>query len=209
MGGLTEGVASNLTVVVSNATCLLNAWIDFNGDGDWNDAGEQIATNLSETVGSHSVSVTPPAASTQATTYARFRCSTQTGLTPTGAAADGEVEDYALTIAAGSAANDWGDAPDAGTGTEHGELSDGGAADNGAHHVMNSTVYLGACVDSDNGTLQNGAATADDGNTGATPYGTCATANDDEDGVTIPTLLAGQTALLGVSKTHPLRALVS
>ncbi len=143
---LTEQSASNLTVAVSNAACVLNAWIDFNGDGDWNDAGEQIASNVAMIIGNNTLSVTPPAASTQATTYARFRCSTQSSLGVTGVAADGEVEDYAVTIAAGPAANDWGDAPDTGAGVGPGNYQTQGS-DNGAHHVMNANVYLGACVD--------------------------------------------------------------
>ena len=82
--------------------------------------------------GHNTVPVTPPAAATQATTYARFRCSTQAGLGITGAAADGEVEDYTLSILAGSASNDWGDAPDTGTGTGTGNYQTVGT-DNGAH----------------------------------------------------------------------------
>jgi hypothetical protein len=28
--------------VVANAPCTLSAWIDFNANGDWSDAGEDI-----------------------------------------------------------------------------------------------------------------------------------------------------------------------
>ncbi|MCB9129702.1 MAG: hypothetical protein H6647_02075 [Anaerolineales bacterium] len=203
---LTEQQLSNLTVTVSNAACLLNAWIDFNGDGDWNDTGEQIATNLAMAIGSNNVPVTPPAASTQATTFARFRCSTQSGLGTTGAAPDGEVEDYTVSILAGNTTNDWGDAPDTGAGTSTGNYQTQGS-DNGAHHVMNSNVYLGACVDSEANGQPNAAATGDDTGAasgfGATTYGSCAVANDDEDGMTIPTLLAGQTAQLVASRLAP------
>jgi hypothetical protein len=197
---LTEGSASNLTINVSNAACVLNAWIDFNGDGDWNDAGEQVATNAAMAIGANTLAVTPPAASTQATTFARFRCSTQSGLGTTGAAADGEVEDYTLTIAAGPAPNDWGDAPDTGAGTGAGNYQTQGS-DNGAHHVMNANVYLGACVDAEANGQQSVGATGDDTNATTPRHGTCASGNDDEDGVTIPTLLAGQTAQVAVSRT--------
>ncbi len=196
---LTEGVASNITVVVSNVACVLNAWIDFNGDGDWNDAGEQVATNLPRNTGSSNFSVTPPAASTQATTFARFRCSTQSGLGTTGAAADGEVEDYPVTINAGTQPNDWGDAPDTGAGTGAGNYQTNGS-DNGAHHVIAAGVYLGQCVDAETNGQPNAGATGDDTAAGAAT-GTCAQAGDDEDGVTIPTLLAGQTAQVTVSRT--------
>ena len=43
-----------------------------------------------------------PAGATLGVTYARFRLSTAGGLTPTGAAADGEVEDFRVTLATGS-----------------------------------------------------------------------------------------------------------
>jgi hypothetical protein len=200
---LVEGVTANLTVNVSQAACLLNAWIDYNGDGDWNDAGEQVATNLPMGLGPNPVPVTPPVASTQATTYARFRCSVQPGLGPTGAAPDGEVEDYPVIIEAGAAPNDWGDAPDTGPGTGVGNYQTLGL-DNGAHHVMNPNVYLGACVDNEiDGQPTVGAVGDDAGPALTTTYGACAIPNDDEDGVTIPTLLAGQVAQLQVSRTAP------
>ena len=196
---LTEGQSATIGVAVSNAPCVLNAWIDYNGNGNWNDAGEQIATNLPRTVGSTSFSITPPAAATQAPTYARFRCSTQTGLGATGAAADGEVEDYVVSILSSADANDWGDAPDTGSGTGAGNYQTLGT-DNGAHHLIVAGVYLGACVDAEVNGQPNSAATGDD-LAGGTATGACAVAGDDEDGVTIPTLLAGQTSLLAVSRT--------
>ncbi|WP_158520982.1 choice-of-anchor Q domain-containing protein [Fuerstiella marisgermanici] len=82
----------------------LDAWIDFNRDGDWNDPGEQILTNynLGTVNGLQSVSFAIPqdagANVQEGTTYARFRLSTAGSLSVTGAAADGEVEDHAVTI---------------------------------------------------------------------------------------------------------------
>lgn len=86
----------------------LQTWIDWNGDGDFADAGEQIAKNAVDnagidtdaTAGVITFNVTPPATAKAGTTYARFRWSTQSNLTTTAAANDGEVEDYAVTIAA-------------------------------------------------------------------------------------------------------------
>ena len=154
---------ANLTVNVSQAVCKLNAWIDFNGDGDWNDAGEQVAIRPEPGPRANTVPVTPPAAATQATTYARFRCSTQAGLGTTGAAADGEVEDYTLSILAGSASNDWGDAPDSGTGTGTGNYQTVGT-NNGAHHLMVANIFLGACVDAEANGQPIAGATGDDNN---------------------------------------------
>lgn len=83
---------------------LLDAWIDWNQDGDWLDAGEQILTsyNLGTDAGVQAVSFTIPQDLGPnvkvGTTYARFRLSSSGNLAPTGLANDGEVEDHALTI---------------------------------------------------------------------------------------------------------------
>lgn len=84
---------------------FLNAWIDWNGDGDFADVGEQIATNtvvfgVSQVV---NVNVTVPAnAITSQPTFARFRLGPP-GAVPTGAAEYGEVEDYQIQIIVPSA----------------------------------------------------------------------------------------------------------
>lgn len=84
--------------VTASATGLLNAWVDFNADGDWNDAGEQVFTDTALTAGSNSLQFAVPLDAELGTTFARFRCDSVGGLSPTGLAADGEVEDYALTL---------------------------------------------------------------------------------------------------------------
>src|SRR5205085_5486137 len=78
----------------------LDAWIDFNRDGDWNDAGEQIAASLDlgTTAGPHVLNFVVPAGTTIGTTYARFRLSAGGGLAPTGPANNGEVEDHAVAL---------------------------------------------------------------------------------------------------------------
>jgi large repetitive protein len=80
--------------------CVLNAWVDWNSNGIFGDSpGEQIATNLSVPSGSPFVlNAAVPAGAVAGTTYARFRCSTATGLGPTGPAPNGEVEDYVVVI---------------------------------------------------------------------------------------------------------------
>jgi len=88
------------TVEVDASVCgQLDAWIDFNGDGDWADAGEQIFANKSLNAGVNRLTFNVPAnAAAGVKTYARFRFSTAGGLSYTGQAADGEVEDYAVNI---------------------------------------------------------------------------------------------------------------
>ncbi|MHC4206378.1 MAG: choice-of-anchor D domain-containing protein, partial [Planctomycetota bacterium] len=95
---LIAGETATLTVTAS-APGLLNAWLDFNSNGTWADAGEQIFTDLALTAGSNALSFTVPMTATPTTlTYARFRFDTTGGLSFTGPAPDGEVEDYAVEI---------------------------------------------------------------------------------------------------------------
>ena len=95
---LTIAVTSNF----STAAGLLDAWVDFNADGDWADAGEQILTSFALSANSEDVGIVVPAGATLGNTFARFRLSTAGGLAPTGLAADGEVEDYQVTIVPGT-----------------------------------------------------------------------------------------------------------
>ncbi len=77
----------------------LDAWIDFNSDGDWNDSGEQIFASQALTAGVNSLSFSVPAsAAATSQTFARFRFSSAGGLSDTGLCVDGEVEDYEVAI---------------------------------------------------------------------------------------------------------------
>lgn len=104
VGGLLPGdnaqVAVNVvrTGLAPNVTTYLNGWIDFNRDGDWNDAGEQVFTNTAVVAGANSLNISVPVGATPGASFARFRLSTQQNLAPTGAAVDGEVEDYQVDI---------------------------------------------------------------------------------------------------------------
>ena len=93
----TSDTTARLQINVSEAG-LLNAWIDFNQDGDWDDAGEQIATNLSVVAGTQFVTYTLPGGAATGSTVGRFRVSTQANLDSTGAAIDGEVEDHLIDV---------------------------------------------------------------------------------------------------------------
>jgi hypothetical protein len=101
---ITTNVAttSSFSVTASQAG-KLDGWIDFNNDGDWSDAGEQIFNSVDVVAGENLLSFTIPAGATSGSTGARFRLSSAGGLAPTGAAADGEVEDYIAEIVSGSA----------------------------------------------------------------------------------------------------------
>ncbi|GEM_PF-1433979 len=97
---IAAGANATVDVVVNGATGLLNAWMDFNADGDWDDGGEQIFTDEALVVGSNSgLDFAVPATAVSGETFARFRLDTVGGLAPTGLAGDGEVEDYKVAIA--------------------------------------------------------------------------------------------------------------
>ena len=89
-------VSAPVTVNVQGSAGLLDGWIDFNGDGSWGGPGEQIFASHPVTLGDNNLTFELPSWATQRTTYARFRLSSSGGLGPTGPAADGEIEDYAV-----------------------------------------------------------------------------------------------------------------
>ncbi|MDH7487797.1 MAG: GEVED domain-containing protein, partial [Anaerolineae bacterium] len=94
---LTPGTLAGVDVTAS-APGVLNAWMDFNGDGDWADAGEQIFVDVSLGAGLNSLTFPVPPGAIPGTTFCRFRFSTVSGLSFDGLAPDGEVEDYMVTI---------------------------------------------------------------------------------------------------------------
>jgi hypothetical protein len=85
--------------VTASAAGLVDAWIDFDGDGSWSQSGDQILKSQHVTSGSNVLSVSVPAsAPLNVATFARFRLSRTTGLGPDGPAQAGEVEDYHVFI---------------------------------------------------------------------------------------------------------------
>ena len=106
---LTQGQPGSITASVSGIAGILQGWIDWNGDGDFADAGEQVVTNLLDNqtgdadpaTGKIRIDFTVPTNAITTRTFARFRWSTQTGLPATTITArDGEVEDYPVTVIA-------------------------------------------------------------------------------------------------------------
>ncbi len=99
------GETANVNVQNAPSGAKLDAWIDFNGDGSWGGPGEQIAHSVAVVNGDNTIKFDVPSWSQPGTTFARFRLSTSGGLGIGGAAADGEVEDDAVTISPPVAAN--------------------------------------------------------------------------------------------------------
>ena len=102
---------ASVTVNVQNAGggAKLDAWIDFNGDGSWGGAGEQIAESVTVNNGNNTIEFDVPSWAEDGATYARFRLSAAGDLGPSGLAADGEVEDYQVQIAAPGGIGFFGD----------------------------------------------------------------------------------------------------
>ena len=101
---LSLGRTTTIDVAVNEVNTgdgYLQAWIDFDGDGDFTGAQEQIALNLQDNDGNGSIEipVTVPSNTTANLTYGRFRWSTMQNLDSTTASMDGEVEDYAVRAA--------------------------------------------------------------------------------------------------------------
>jgi PKD repeat protein len=94
---LIKGQSADVTVTASD-TGYLDAWMDFNADGDWADAGEQIFTSESLSAGSNGLTFDVPFSAQSGDTFARFRFSSAGGLSYDGLADDGEVEDYMVAI---------------------------------------------------------------------------------------------------------------
>jgi PKD repeat protein len=114
---LAQGTAYTLTItpaIVNNtqSTAYTNdeiaAWIDFNNDFDFNDAGEQVAYVLVATGWTNTFNVTIPLASYTGAVRMRVRISYQPdgAITPCGAASYGETEDYTINITSGAGLND-------------------------------------------------------------------------------------------------------
>jgi hypothetical protein len=100
---LVAGQPATVTVSVTNTTgqaATLYGFIDFNGDGNFDDAEERVTVTVpNNTVGVVNLRFNVPAtADTTQALGARFRLSTAPDLGPDGPAPDGEVEDYLTAI---------------------------------------------------------------------------------------------------------------
>lgn len=170
------GAGAVVRATVTNNTgtaAMLCGFIDFDGNGVLNDAGEtaQVAVPNGSTNAPLSLNFGTVPASAATSTYARFRLSTAVGCAVNGTVVDGEVEDYAVQ----TVRSDLGDLPDSGAGIGAGNYETLNSS-GGAVHTIVTGLFMGADVDSE-GDGQPGAAANGDDATGAI---------DDEDGVSFP-----------------------
>jgi hypothetical protein len=182
---LVAGNSVDVEVVASGA-CTLYAWVDFGIDGDWDTAGDDVFPGgVALAPGTNQLSFAVPLDARAGNSYARFRCTTDDGVSYHRLASDGEVEDYMVFIGQPGEAMDWGDAP----APTYPSLN----ADGGASHVLGGRAFLGSSVDAEPDGQPTSAADGDD-----------ITGADDEDGVKFLDALApGSAARVAVAATAP------
>jgi hypothetical protein len=168
--------------VVASAPGRLNLWIDWNGNGSWAQPGEHVLSDVPVVAGANLLNFVVPAAAVPGTTFARFRFSSLAGLSYTGPAPDGEVEDYRVEIRQTPVVGelDFGDAPT--------NFYPTLMVNNGARHLILPGFLLGTNIDTELDGQPSPSATGDD-----------SAALDDEDGVNFLTpLRRGSTACVNV-----------
>ena len=94
-----EPVGNTLKVTAS-AAGFASVWVDWNIDGDFNDAGERVTNAQPVTAGTNDVTFSHLDIPQDIRTYVRVRLSTNAAAIaqPTGPAPDGEVEDYRVLV---------------------------------------------------------------------------------------------------------------
>jgi hypothetical protein len=105
-----QGQHAAATIQVNGGGGVVQAWIDFNDDGLWQESEEICDRFLPE--GIHALPFTVPDKAATGWTYARFRISRSGGLQPSGLAPDGEVEDHQVWIDKSLDVKSWCQWPD-------------------------------------------------------------------------------------------------
>jgi len=101
--------AEDLTVTIGNPYSGddVTVWVDWNRDGDFDDAYEEIGYLIGN--GPHTFSIDPPASATigECTMRIRLAYYGDPPSSPCGSTTFGEVEDYTVNITAGATSNYW------------------------------------------------------------------------------------------------------
>jgi hypothetical protein len=95
------GASATFEVTLTNTTGqtgFLQAWFDFNRDGDFSDTGEHVIVDATRPAGVNLFNIPIPATVTPGPLYTRWRYSLTPGLGIGGQADTGEVEDHLFTI---------------------------------------------------------------------------------------------------------------
>ena len=93
-----DPAGTNMEVFVTGGG-LVDAWIDFNGNGVFDtDGSEQVLRNMPVVDGINTLSIVTPSTATDKDTWMRIRLSDSGNTSATGVAIGGEVEDYLVSI---------------------------------------------------------------------------------------------------------------
>ena len=95
--GLARGL-DNVVLVTASTSGYLQAWFDWNRDGDFKDENEQVFSDQPLTAGSNRLMVRVPIDAEIGSSWSRFRFGSQKGTGFSGGATDGEVEDHAIEM---------------------------------------------------------------------------------------------------------------
>jgi len=87
--------------ITASAAGFVDAWIDWNQDNDFEDAGEKILNSEPVIAGTNTFFVSTPANAAIGFTTSRFRLSTTGGTFTYGLAIGGEVEDHLIEVISG------------------------------------------------------------------------------------------------------------
>lgn len=174
---LTAGSTVSIPIKLLNtsgSTAYLSAWLDANLNGDLNDPGEKVISNLAVPNGTNGVtqniSITVPADAVSGVAGMRFRLSSINTTGPTGSGGTGEVEDYIVTMLP---------AP-----VDYGDHAPFGAASS----IVSANLRIGTNpTDADATNPANATATGDD-----------ATGTDDEDTV-LPSFTVGSASTVSLT----------
>lgn len=100
---LSPGAMATFEINITNTTgqtAFLQAWFDFNQNGRFTDAGEQVLRNVVLPAGSNLREIAIPAGVQTGNLFTRWRLSTTPDLGVGGSANNGEVEDHLFTVQA-------------------------------------------------------------------------------------------------------------
>ncbi|QDS93136.1 Dockerin type I repeat protein [Roseimaritima multifibrata] len=92
---------ATLQITATNTTGqpgYLQAWIDFNGNGSFDDAGEHVIVDQNLANGLNEIDIAVPADAVLGSVVGRFRYSAEAGVASFGPTDAGEVEDHLFTV---------------------------------------------------------------------------------------------------------------
>ncbi len=92
-----ESGLDTLIRVSSVGNGVLNAWVDWNQNGQFEES-ESAINDLAISEGNQNILIDVPETAADGTTWARFRYSSQTDIGPNGGVSDGEVEDHQVIV---------------------------------------------------------------------------------------------------------------